>query len=135
MKRNQELVRLIDMIMNEGHDKNADFLSSKYPAEYTEDSIPDMNTNRQVSNNETERKISTPVRRNQSNAGLKDDKDKKSIPLSNPEFTNVLYSLESHLKRYFNENTNSKMTNQPIKNTNIYNHDPNNQRNRPICKF
>ena len=134
MKRNRELVRQIEMVMNEtGHEKNSEIAKSECTEYDTVDSLSDTNSQRHLSNDETDRKISTPVRRKPPNVSSKDDQDKKSIPLTDPVFTEVLYSLESQLKRFFNENT---KTNENLNtNSNNYHHDPNNKRNRPICKF
>ena len=138
MKRNRELVRQIDReINNVGQvDNNAELLKEGYPVDTsTADSLPEYNTHRQVSNDESERKISTPVKKRKpsesdSNYG------KKSVPLTNPVLKEMLYSLESQLKKFFNENSNNGTSNQNhIKNPTIYNHDPTNRRNRPICRF
>ena len=130
MKRNRELVRQIEMVMNNaGHEKNSEIANSEYD---TVDSLSDTNSERNMSNDESERKISTPVRK-KPNDDSKTDQNKKSIPLTDPAFTEVLYSLESQLKKFFNEN---RKTNENLNtNSNYYHHDPNNKRNRPICKF
>ena len=132
IKRNKELLRQIDLIMNPPGLENS--IKEGYPSNNTNDSLPDINGHQQVSNDESERKISTPGKRKQSNADLKDNHgDKHHISPANPDIKEVLYSLESQLRKYFNNNQNNRTSNQyPV---NIYNHDPKNLRKRPICKF